>query len=327
METVVYSCPFIPAEWIAAHRLRPSRILPHAKASETHFGSGGIGVCPYVRAFIGEVCSGARPGAVVLTTTCDQMRRASEAIADRSGASTFLFHVPTTWQTAAAQQYYTDELKRLGRFLAGLGGEAPTNAGLAEVMDEYDTARAKLRAARGRLSARQLSQAIASFHRTGNLEYAPERPSASRGGIPLALVGGPLLRDHFDLFDLIERAGGDVVLDATTSGERTLPAPFDRRRLRADPLGVLAEAYFGHIPDAFRRPNSQLYTWLKRETAQRGVRGILFRHYLWCDTWHAEAQRMKEWTELPLLTLVAGDEVGANGHVRSRVQSFLEMLR
>ena len=60
----------------------------------------------------------------------------------------------------------------------------------------------------------------------------------------------------YAFFDLVERAGGRVVLDATEGGERTLPRPFDPARLAADPFEELADAYFDAIPDAFRRPNS-----------------------------------------------------------------------
>lgn len=327
MKTVVYSCPFVPAEWIAAHGLRPSRFAPLAGAKTVNPPGTGIGVCPYAQAFINEVRSGAHADAVVLTTTCDQMRRASEPIGESCRAPVFLFHVPTTWQTVAAQKHYVDELKRLGRFLIECGGEAPSNGGLAQVMDAFETARSQLHAARGRLSARQFSQAMASLHRNGEIACEPDGPEPALGGVPIALVGGPLLPRHLDLFDYVRKARGNVVLDATTTGERSMPAPFDRRALRDDPLSTLANAYFGQIPDAFRRPNSQLYVWLKARFAERGVRGVLFHHYIWCDTWHAEAQRMKEWTDLPFLTLVSGDEGEINGHAISRIQSFLEMVK
>jgi len=335
MTTIVYSCPFVPAEWIAAHGVRPMRILPHAIGGAQPVGAA-IGVCPYARAFVNEVCSasggdrlatGLTADAVVVTTTCDQMRRTAERIAAAGCLPVFLMHVPTTWQTVTAQKIYISELKRLGRFLVRLGGQAPAKGKLADVMREQDSARAALRAARGHLSARQFSEALADFHRTGRTDCQSVLPQTGCQPVPLALVGGPLLPQHFDIFDRIEAAGGQVVLDATESGERTLPAPFDRRALNDDPFLTLADAYFGSIPDAFRRPNTMLYTWLKRELAAHGVRGIIFRHYVWCDTWRAEAQRMKEWAGLPLLLIEAGDEETINGHAASRIQSFLEMLK
>ena len=298
------------------------------------------------------------PDAGIVTTACDQMRRIAERIAAASPVPVFLMHVPTTWQTVAAHKMYLSELKRLGRFLVELGGRTPSNADLAAVMRDYDKARSVLRDSRGGLSAWRFSEAIAEFHRTNRTNRTNEtnrtyrthwqavsedgqnaRPAAGRPAaaspakaalarnVPLALVGGPLVLPHFDLFDLVESAGGEIVLDATESGERTLPAPFDRRALGDDPLLSLAEAYFGTIPDAFRRPNSALYAYLKREIEARGVRGILFRHYVWCDTWRAEAQRLKEWAGVPLLLIEVGDEDRIVGHEATRIASFLEMLK
>ena len=81
-----------------------------------------------------------------------------------------------------------------------------------------------------------------------------QRPAEAPGGIPLAILGGPLLETDCEFFDLVERAGGRIVLDATEHGQRTLPRPFDPARVAAEPLEELADAYFDGIPDAFRRP-------------------------------------------------------------------------
>jgi benzoyl-CoA reductase/2-hydroxyglutaryl-CoA dehydratase subunit BcrC/BadD/HgdB len=106
-----------------------------------------------------------------------------------------------------------------------------------------------------------------------------------------------------------------------------MPRRFDPARMVADPLEELADAYFD-IPDVFRRPNHALYDWLGRELAARQVRGIIFRRYLWCDLWHAELQRLREWTALPVLEIdVAPDDLGASNRVQGRIEAFLEMLK
>ena len=100
--------------------------------------------------------------------------------------------------------------------------------------------------------------------------------------------------DHW-LHQAVSDLGGRIVLDATESGELGLAGPIDRRHVDDDPLGELASAYFGHIPHPFRRPNSAFYSYMARELPSRGVRGILFRRYVWCDTWHGELGRLREW--------------------------------
>ena len=394
MKTVVYSSPFVPAEWIAAHGVRPRRIRPDpAAASPSPYGpvlgAGPImGVCPYARAFMGEVLSAPAAGAAVFTTTCDQMRRAAEwagrachpgtatsravaggaapwhgppkagRLASRGGGPpVFLMNVPATWQTPAAARLYRDELRRLGRFLVHLGGTAPSRDRLAETLEAYDARRAALRGALGTLSARQASEAIARFDLgsekvSGTLRlkvpdtFSDAAPDLPRG-TPVALVGGPLMRGDSRIFDVLEKAGGVVVLDGTESGARTLPAPVDRRRLRDDPLMELVDAYFGTIPDAFRRPDALLYQWLGRELAASAARGIIVWRYVWCDMWAAAAARLRETTGLPVLDLdvsgdparqpsrlgraVPGGGAGASpaGLARSagRIQAFMEVLK
>jgi benzoyl-CoA reductase/2-hydroxyglutaryl-CoA dehydratase subunit BcrC/BadD/HgdB len=326
MKKLVYSCPFVPAEWIAAHGLRPSRILP-GPADASAFAGASAGVCPYAAAFLHAVSRDGEAEAAVLTTVCDQMRRGFEQAQRDAHRPVFLLNVPSSWQTATAQKIYISEIKRLGRFLVRLGGKEPSAAELAGVMHEYDARRSCLREARGRVAPRRFSEAIAQFHREGTVDPGSCEGACTQRGIPVALVGGPMMSHHFPIFDLIERGGGAVVLDATESGERTMPLPLDRRSLGDDPFMTLVEAYFGKIPDAFRRPNSQLYQWLKRESAERGVRGIILRYYTWCDKWHAELQRMKEWSAAPVLGISTGADEAMDGHTISRIEAFLEALQ
>lgn len=322
MKTIIYSCPFVPAEWIAAHDMRPRRIMP-GPVGAAHLE----GLCPYAQAFSDTVCCADDADAVVLTTVCDHMRRVSELIERDSDVPVFLMHVPSVWGRPSARELYTDELRRLGRFLVTVGGGEPSNDKLSEIMHEYDSNRSILRKARGRIPSREYSESIARFHSDGTINVNGWAAGDTSRHVPLALVGGPMISPHLRIFDLIERAGGTIVLDATTSGERTIPPSFDGPALDEDPILVLASAYFGGIPDAFRRPNDLLYEWLGREISARGIRGIIFRSYTWCDTWHAEAGRMKEWAEVPLLALTTGAGKNVEGPTLSRIESFVEMLK
>jgi len=327
MKSVAYTCPFVPAEWIAAHRLRPHRIIP--RAASTSAAVVPTGMCPYVLAFHESACRSEPAEAVIVTTACDQMRRAAELIERDCDRPVFLMNVPSVWQTASALKLYVDELKRLGAFLVRLGGAAPSTEFLIEVMLKYDAARSAVRAARGLISPRRHAELIVESCRGVDPAIDLDSPAAAgpATGVPLALVGGPLRREDLVIFDLVEAAGGTVVLDGTDAGERTMPAAFSRRRLRGDPLAELADAYFGSIPAAFRRPNSGLYQWLKAELARRDVRGIVFVHYLWCDIWQAELGRLKEWAGTPVLDLDISGQDDSATRVKGRIESFLEMLQ
>jgi hypothetical protein len=240
----------------------------------------------------------------------------------------FLMNVPKTWQNVASQRLYLDELKRLGQFLIHLGGKPPSNDELAEVMLEYDSARAHIRDARGNLSCRQYSEAIAEFNRNKFLALHFTGGSLQTKGVPLAIIGGPLLKQDFQIFDIIENTGGRIVLDATETGERGMCAPFDRRNLRANPLIELVNAYFGGIQDTSRRPNDELYHWFNRQLKERDVRGIIFRRFLWCDIWHAELKRFKDWFKLPILDIdISGDSDVKQNRQENCIRTFLETLQ
>jgi benzoyl-CoA reductase/2-hydroxyglutaryl-CoA dehydratase subunit BcrC/BadD/HgdB len=329
MKTIIYTCPYVPAEWIAAHGLSASRLLlDHVDSASMFFRTEGV--CPFVRSFISEVMKNTQAAGVVVTTVCDQMRRAFDILVRKCNLPVFLMNVPNTWQNAESQKLYIDELKRLSRFLSRLGGKSPSNEALAKIMLEYDDARAFIHPAREYLSARQYAEAIAAFGR-GVPDQTINRITDSEphiDGVLLAIVGGPLMRQDFDLFDTIEQSGGRIVLDATETGERGMCAGFDRRRQREEPLMELTDAYFGGIQDASRRPNSELYKWLRRELASRKVQGIIFRRYLWCDIWHAELRRLKDWTDLPVLDIdTASDNETDEYRTVNRIRAFLEMLQ
>ncbi|MHC4117961.1 MAG: 2-hydroxyacyl-CoA dehydratase [Planctomycetota bacterium] len=328
MKTIVYTCPYVPAEWIAAHGLRPSRVVPGG-ADSALSPAAREGVCPYVRGFIAEVTTDARAGAVVMTTVCDQMRRAFDIISRKCEVPAFLMNVPNTWQTTAAQQLYTNELKRLGRFFVRQGGKAPSNHALAAIMLGYDITRKSLLAQRENLSARQYAEKIAEFGRSGRYTSGAQRKTQyARRNTRLAIIGGPLMKQEFRIFDIIEQCGGRVVLDATETGERGMCAPLNAAGLREDPLSKLADAYFGGIVDASRRPDSELYEWFERELAERDVQGVIFRRYVWCDMWHAQLMRLKDLIDLPVLDIdTAGDLESEENRTAGRIRAFLEMLQ
>ena len=329
MSTIIYSCPYVPAEWIAAHGLRPSRIMPERIGPPGPFALVE-GLCPYVHSFVNEVLTDKCACGVIVTTLCDQMRRGFDVLVRRCKLAAFLMNVPHTWQSVNAQKLYVDELMRLGRFLVRLGGNSPSDQALSEVMFEYDAARASIRAARGHLSARRYAEAIAGFGRDGpsDVPRAASGERVSVAGVPLAIIGGPLVRQDLDIFDIVEQFGGRIILDATETGERGMPAPFDRRGVRDEPLIELARAYFDGIPDASRRPNSELYKWFKNELAGGLVRGVIFRRYVWCDTWHAELCRMRDWVGLPVLDIdVGGSRETHRQRAPNRIRSFLETLQ
>jgi hypothetical protein len=105
---VVYSCPFVPAEWIAAHNIEPLRLIPDS------VNASAYGVCPYAAAFAFRASQEDDAAGIIVTTACDQMRRAADVIRRDCEKPVFLLNVPHTWQSPTAYKMYAAEIRRLG---------------------------------------------------------------------------------------------------------------------------------------------------------------------------------------------------------------------
>jgi benzoyl-CoA reductase/2-hydroxyglutaryl-CoA dehydratase subunit BcrC/BadD/HgdB len=319
---VFLASPWIPPEWVRAHGLRP-RALWLAPNFAQPAAPLPAGVCAFAEATL-QFAKAHSETAVVFSSACDQLRRAFDSATLHDHHRAFLFNLPATWQTPVASRIFRAELKRLGRFLLSIGGETPSPEILRREIVRAGAARQRLLQSATNCSARAFAEAVARLHWEG--ECAPP-PRASVKHTPIALLGGPFLPRDWPLLDEIEAAGARVVLNATDSGERALGPVFADEPLARSPFDTLVRAWCDSIFDAFQRPDSRLYSWLKPRLTERGVRGIILWSYTNCDLWRAQAQSLRESFGLPVLPLETGGEPGSAPSRRNRLQAFLETLQ
>ncbi len=331
MKKVIYTCPYVPAEWIASHGLKPCRIIPFSKGQCPEI-IRTEGLCPWVRDFINNL-SEEENCAAIFTTVCDQMRRGFDIVTTRLKIPAFLMNVPSISQTVACQKLYLDELKRLGNFLIQMGCKAPPDKALSDIMLNYEKARKAILAMNDKLPAKQFAEMLEHFGKDGpdeqrRMGFSPcGKNSGQQKNVPLAIIGSPLLKQDIEILEITEQLGGRIILNATENGERGLCAVFKTKNLKENPLMELADAYFNGIHDASRRPNIEFYKWLINILAERKVRGIIFHRNIWCDIWHAELHRLKELVDLPVLDIEStGDDKTTNQSTLNRIRAFLEML-
>lgn len=319
MKTIIYCSPFVPGEWIAAHGFHPRRLNPgpaRARGGEAETGgeapqgggggqsAPGAGVCPFAHDFAQALLGHSltpSPDAAVFATTCDQMRRIAQTVAEH--LPVFLMNVPATWQTPAARTLFREELQRLSRFLVAMGGTAPTPD--------------------------RLVQAALDGRSAGEMP-APETSSPAHNGAArprrVALAGGPLRPQDQWIRDHLARHGARIVLDATEFGERCQPAPLDPQRLAADPLAELTRSYFHAIPDAFRRPDTLLHQYLQQRVLATQAQAVLLVRPVWCDQWHAQGARLRQSLPVPVLEIDLASDDHGQSRLRSRLDALLEAL-
>ncbi len=298
---VLYTSPFVPAEWIEAHGLEPCRIVPSVSRGSIELPEAGV--CPFARSFAEQVLAASDDAAAVFTTRCDQMRRLCDLVGTRRRGPVFLLNLPATWRNSVASRLYAGELRRFGRWLSALGGAAvPRTEWVRRVMSGDEAQPAEEGAGR-----KPGSQADAS-------------------AVTLAVTGGPLPGEsHF--VEQVTQLGGRVVLDATESGAALRAARFDRERLSADPAGELARAYLS-IPSIHQRPNYRFLGWLSGRLAACRAEGLIIRRYVWCDLWHAEARAIANDIGVPVLDLeIEADSPSVQTRSATRIEGFIEMIR
>lgn len=323
MEVFVTS-PWVPAEIIRAHGHRPRGVWP---ATPNRAPAVPEGVCAFAQSLL-SLAESHPDAALVFTTACDQMRRAADAALAQSRARIFLFNLPATWQSPAARKLYHAECARLGRFLAALGGVPPQAEDLRSVMLDHENRRAALRQFIARHPARRAAESLVAFFSEGHVPTAPPTDAIPVSlGIPVALIGGPLLPSQWSLFDDVESAGGRVILNATEPGERCLPPPCPIPPPEQPPLLALADHYFDHAIDAFHRPNTRLYHWLGPRLRERHVRGLVLWVHVGCDLWRAEAASLRDAFQLPLLILDPHLENTGGLRDTNRLAAFIESLQ
>ena len=177
------------------------------------------------------------------------------------------------------------------------------------------------------LLGREFAEAVAQFHWNGRIDSTPIKQSPLKNSVALAIVGGPLPQSQWRLFDLIDKLGGRVVLNATDAGERSLLPTLHPDDTNLAPFETLAHHWFSNCVDVYQRPNTALYLWLKNRLLSRQVKGLLLWHFVGCDLWRAEAQSLREQLGLPVLALDADEAQVGSMRTVTRIEAFLEALR
>ena len=289
---IAYSCPFVPAELIAALGFLPNRITPSCDFPKQHF-TASEGVCPYVADFLNTLLNVPNLSAAIFTTLCDQMRRAADIFILNSSVPTFVLNVPKTRQGSIGEKIYRSELYRLCDFLQRLSGKTFSQSLLIEAMLKRNT--------------------------------VPKQTDANK--IPLAIVGGPLRQQDLKILSYIEQLGAGIVFNATENGERGICRSFDLQKVKINPMNELADAYLNGIYDVSQRPNDEFYNWFKSNLIAKSVKAIILWRYLWCDLWHGETQKLKS-LGLPVLELDCADNTNQSyERIKTRLGAFMEMLK
>mgnify|MGYP003739393677 CR=1 FL=1 len=149
--------------------------------------------------------------------------------------------------------------------------------------------------------------------------------------VPLYLSGHLCQAPKLEVLDLIEECGVTVVDDDLYHGWRYVSTDVDTG---GDPLRALARWYISRnwgAPCPTRiDPKTDWDGWLLKATRASGAQGMIVLMAKFCEPHYFYYPRIKSTFEtagLPHLLLETEHELIAAGNMRTRVESFVEMLK
>ncbi len=343
---VGFFCSYAPEELILAAGAHPMRLFGSRAAlrfADAHFQPY---CCSLVRGGLEEALAGrlAFLAGVVFPHTCDSLQRLSDVW--RLNVP-YGFHLdvilPVKLDTDSAREYLRDVLGKFRADLAARLGKPITEEALREaigVMNRvreglerlYDLRHRRPGAVRGEeiqalvkgslvMDRREAADALALA--LDELEARPDSPGLA--GKPVLLSGG--LCDQPNLYALIEASGGVVVWDDLCTGSRAFAG---RVRPEGDALAAIAERLQERVVcPAKHRGLSERADHLVSLAREKGARGVIFVLLKFCDPHAFDYPDLKARLDregIPSLLFEMEDQLSAEGQLRTRFETFLDIL-
>lgn len=341
-------CSYAPEEIILAAGAHPFRLFGSGekiRLAEAHLQSY---CCSLVRGALEDALAGRVDflDGVVFPHTCDSIQRLSDIWRLNVPACFHLDVVlPVKLDTDGARQYMVDVLKRFRRELGEKLGGSISDDDLREAIrimnriraaltriydlkgerpeilkgsDLYALVRAAMIMDRTR-AAFLLEEVAAEMGIKSNSEVAawPKKRIVLSGGVC----------NHPDIYTIIEEAGGAVVGDDLCTGSRYFSGLIDEK---ADPAEAIAERYRQRVVcPAKHRGLSERADHLVRLVREKRAQGVIFFLLKFCDPHAFDYPYLKEALDrmgIPSLLMEVEDRLPAEGQLRTRFETFVEMI-
>ena len=155
-----------------------------------------------------------------------------------------------------------------------------------------------------------------------------KRSTSVQKGPRILLTGSTLALGDGKILTLVEEAGGTVVVEEFAEGIRPY---WESVNPSGDLMENLADCYFWRrIPPAWFRPGKERHDFLIQLAEDFNVAGVIWYHLMYRESYKTEsyyfADILKNETGLPMLTLESDYGADETGQMRTRIETFIEML-
>ena len=337
-----YFCTYTPIEIIHAAGFLPVRILGGVGQIDRAYTLAPAFICPPLLRSLETALEGGFDylSGIVQGYTCDVACGIVNIWKENFGGR-ICHTIPLPYGDGPdAREYFRASLEELMDKLETIGGrttEASLDASLAlyaeirrAILDLYEMRyQGKLPLAASELHAVIQAGFVAPpetylvMLKTLAEQIAPTGDGVPRG-IPV-LVSGSLVEEP-KVLDILEEAGGRIVADDLCTGLRHVHNPAG---VGSDAVARIIDRYINRLPCPSRARARQRLPFLLDLVRRSGTRGIVFLFQKFCTPHLADYPILRDELRkegIPLLTLELEATGVTEGQLKTRLQSFMEMI-
>jgi benzoyl-CoA reductase/2-hydroxyglutaryl-CoA dehydratase subunit BcrC/BadD/HgdB len=159
-------------------------------------------------------------------------------------------------------------------------------------------------------------------------ELAEKRPSGGKRP-RILLTGSTLAMGDYKVLEMAEEAGADIVIEEFAEGLRHY---WQNVHLDGDIMEALADRYFRRRePPAWFRPSRERLDYLIELAREFSVDGIVWYQLMYRSSYDIQAfyfeKMVKKELGIPMLKIESDYDVSERGPLRTRIETFVEILK
>jgi len=283
--------------------------------------------------------------ALFVPITDGNNRALSDVLEYHTNIDIFPFGVPHT-KAEAGCQYYLHGLNRVKEKLEQITGVEITEQRLSEAIQRCNRERELLR----EISLLRKSDAVPirakDFVMLNHASMIADKGGLMRNleafvqelkeaectdgkGPRLLLTGSTLAMGDHKILQLIEEAGGVVVIEEFAEGIKPY---WQKVETNGNPMKALAEAYFmDRIVPAWFRPGNERLAHLVQLAKDYSVDGVIWYQLLYRESYKMQSyyfpEILKRETGLTMLTLESDYDPAETAQMSTRIEAYMETVR
>lgn len=281
---------------------------------------------------------------LVVPVTDNNMRAIAECWSFYTDVEVFRYGVPHN-KEEDAYDYYLEGLNLLKEKLEGFTGNKIDDGKLKKAIGLWNRMRSLFKEISLLRKSDKLPISGQEFVRLCHASFIADMPvfveileslvqelkkkeGKELSGPRLLMTGSTLAMGDYKMFDLVEGAGSDIVIEEFAEG---VTEYWENVQADGDLIKSLADRYFmKRLPPAWNRPSGERIDYILGLAKDFRADGVLWYQTMYRDGYDIQSfyfeKKIKERADLPMLKIETDYDVSEKGPFRTRIEAFVEML-